>query len=171
MFCINIFFSPLCLVDEPSVPKFATAINKVLLFVLTLFLLEVSSFFWLHKQEKKISFCWYRVEIRTLFLFVCGLLYPEQQHFCITAQCHVLVFVTRWCYWYHSQYIYLFASPLPDAFCVFLFLSPGFHLHFIVTAVILSAVSHWWVMMVELGKLVVIKFGMTHHLATSRQLH
>lgn len=49
---INIFFFPLTfLLDEPSVLKFGTAVNKVLLFVLTLFLQEESRFFWLHKQD------------------------------------------------------------------------------------------------------------------------
>lgn len=36
----HVYFSSLCLLDEPSVQEFKTAINKVLLFVLALFLPE-----------------------------------------------------------------------------------------------------------------------------------
>lgn len=41
----HIFFPLTFLLDEPSVLKFGTAVNKVLLFVLTLFLQEESRFF------------------------------------------------------------------------------------------------------------------------------
>lgn len=45
------FFLSLCLLDEPSVLRFGSAINKVLLFVPHSVLLQVSRLFWLHKQD------------------------------------------------------------------------------------------------------------------------
>lgn len=136
----HIFFSSLCLLVEPSVQKFETAVNKVLQFV-RLFLLEVSRFFWLHTQSYSV-FCWYTIQTRTLFVYFGELLYSflgvTKQH-CAAS----LFFVTWWCYWYNLQHARLFVVH-PAAL-----VSPGLHHGFILTAMILCAVSHWWVMMLQ----------------------
>lgn len=87
-------------------------------------------------------FCWYKNTNEltsclfwrtTLFLTGC-----HQAELCCS-----LFFVTWSCYWCHLQHARLFVVHLSAL------VSPGLHHGFIQTAMILCAVSHWWVMMLQ----------------------
>lgn len=160
-FSINIFLSSLDLLDEPSVQKFETAINKVLLFVLTWFLLDVSRFFWLHKQDcSAFADTKYKWEHFSFFFFFLASYFTLSNNILLSPNCH-------FCY----LIVLLIPFKVHGSVCCVTLVSPGLQHQFILTAAILCTVSHWWVMMVQLVKLVSIKSGATHHLAASRQLH
>lgn len=77
------FFPSLCLLDEPSVLRFGSAINKVLLFAPDSVLLEVSRSFWLHKQDCSVSadtkYWWEHLFF--ILIDIYELLYSEEQDF------------------------------------------------------------------------------------------
>lgn len=119
-----VFFSSLCLLDEPSVQKFETAINKVLLFVPTQFLLEVSSFFLIaHAMLKVISenpFClFWRAALFCRAIFRCHQ----------TALSRSLFF--------HHPIVLLIQFTAYGSVCL-----SGLQRGFILTALILRAVTH-----------------------------
>lgn len=90
-FASTCLFSSWWLLDEPSAQKFQSAVNKVLLFVLLRFLLEVGRFFFpdcTSRIAELVLLCWYKWEHLSL-LFWWAVIYSVQLP--KTASCHFSV--------------------------------------------------------------------------------
>lgn len=104
----------------------------------------MSRFFWLHTQICSVFLLIQNTNEYTSCLFWRALLFLTGCH--QAALCCVLFSVTWECYWCHLQHTRLFVVHLAAL------VSPGPHHGFIQTAMILCAVSHWWVMMLQFGE-------------------
>lgn len=113
-------------------------------------------------QAGLLSFRWCKVEIRILFLsfFSATLLYADQQYLGVMKRCsfcYQVVLLIRFAVLLSvSESINsCLLNSLFVMFCFLFLVSFRLSHHFLIfTAMISCAVSHWWVMTVEFGKIV-----------------